>query len=513
MRRLLLASAVCLQMACPASSLSAPPERPVLAVFDIEVRGPQFTPETLSRLTDYLGSLMARRGYQVVPRSQLKERLLEVKRGSYRECFDESCQIEVGKELAAQKTLSAQVLKLGKKCKVALNLFDLKKSASEGAGTASGDCGEDEVVSSLEAAVKDLCGDGLAVAPGAVAGGPGAPDLSEYERLAAQAQAEEGKRLEAQKKARAEMERYLASLEKAWGSVRKVAGAKGMSRKARAGVVRKYLQDFPRDNPHEGEARAWVAVLDQDREPLSPEAGSRESMVKVPAGTMMMGCSRGDGSCRNDEKPAHEVQVSAFWMDRTEVTVAAYRNCVKAGACEPPHFDDGKCLVPYIAPMKQMKKPLPDSFRGHDHPVVCVDWSQASAYCRWAGKRLPTEAEWERAARGGTAGPYYGRIDRIAWMHHYATSPVGKKEANALGLFDMLGNVWEWCEDWYGEDYYQDSPARDPRGPATGTQRVLRGGGWDSGRYVRVSSRLGSHPGYTIDSYGFRCASSPAAGE
>jgi len=131
-------------------------DRPIVAVFDLEVKGARLNKGRIDRLTDYLGSLMARRGFQIVPRSQLRERLTEAKKGSYKECYDESCQIEIGKELAAQKSLANQVLKIGSQCKVTVNLYDLKKAASDEAGAGSGKCDEDGVVLSLEQAVDDL---------------------------------------------------------------------------------------------------------------------------------------------------------------------------------------------------------------------------------------------------------------------------------------------------------------------------------------------------------------------
>lgn len=174
-------------------------DRPIVAVFDVEVRGPKMSKEVLDRLTDYLGSLMAERGYQVVPRSQLRDRLRQEKKGSYQQCYDQSCQIEIGKEMAAQKSLATQVLKIGSKCKVTVTLFDLQRAASQGAGTASGSCGEDGVVDSLEKAVATLLGGGsqaVPVKPAPVAvdsPGPKSPDLSEHERLATVAAAERTK--------------------------------------------------------------------------------------------------------------------------------------------------------------------------------------------------------------------------------------------------------------------------------------------------------------------------------
>jgi len=399
-------------------------DRPIVAVFDLEVKGTKLDKGTVDRLTDYLGSLMARKGFKVVPRSQLKERLTEAKKGSYKECYDESCQIEIGKELAAQKSLASQVLKLGKQCKVTVNLFDLKTAASDGAGAGSGDCDEDGVVKSLEEAIEDL-------------------------------------------------------LKSSSGSARPSPGPTG-------------------------------------QEPPTSGSSSVE-MVRIPAGEFLMGCSPGDGECQSDERPPHKVWVSEFWMDKTEVTVAEYKKCVDIGYCQE-HFDDEACFVYHEGNWIQGR--VQEPFRGEDQPAVCVDWSQAKSYCEWVGKRLPTEAEWEKAARGGAPGARYGDLDAIAWYDQNsggATHPVGKKQPNGYGLYDMLGNAWEWCSDWYGGSYYNDSPGRDPHGPNLGLKRVQRGGSWCPGSpkfpgswMWRASHRASYYQGSELTSIGFRCASSTA---
>jgi len=209
--------------------------------------------------------------------------------------------------------------------------------------------------------------------------------------------------------------------------------------------------------------------------------------VYVPAGKFTMGCSTGDAECADDERTPHEVEITrGFWIGQTEVTQAAFEKVMKTN---------------------------PSRFKGADRPVESVTWDDARAYCEAAAMRLPTEAEWEYAARAGSKEARYGALDQIAWYGGNSkdqTQPVAAKYPNAWGLYDMLGNVWEWTADWYDAKYYDHQPKSsiDPRGPSspTGT-KVLRGGSWvDYPRFVRVSFRAGYEPSDRYSVVGFRCA-------
>ncbi|MBI3800775.1 MAG: SUMF1/EgtB/PvdO family nonheme iron enzyme [Deltaproteobacteria bacterium] len=213
-----------------------------------------------------------------------------------------------------------------------------------------------------------------------------------------------------------------------------------------------------------------------------------------------MGCNEEvDQVCESDEKPGRKVSLDAYSIGKYEVTVAEYRRCVEAG---------GKgCTSPGSGEICNWGK------EGHeDHPINCVDWNQAQGYCQWAGKRLPTEAEWEKAARGtdGRVYPWGNQWEaKRANVDGSGTAAVGSYSAGVspYGSYDMAGNVLEWVQDWYAEDYYRRGPVKNPKGPANGEYKVVRGGSWFPGpRGVRVSYRSGGDSGGRVGSLGFRCA-------
>jgi iron(II)-dependent oxidoreductase len=219
-------------------------------------------------------------------------------------------------------------------------------------------------------------------------------------------------------------------------------------------------------------------------------------VVQVPAGDFPMGCDADvDGDCGDDEKPKHVVTLSAFEIDKTEVTQAQYSACVAASACDAPSCD-WNC--------------------DHaDFPASCVTWAQANAYCTFAGRRLPTEAEWEKAARGeqglkypwGDAEPDCTRSNKAGCGDE--AMPVGSLPdgASPYGALDMAGNMVELVADWYDAAYYAGSPPADPPGPPKGTRYSGRGGGFKSpADYLRASKRDWYDPTDAGASLGFRCA-------
>lgn len=228
-------------------------------------------------------------------------------------------------------------------------------------------------------------------------------------------------------------------------------------------------------------------------------------MVLIPSGCFNMGDAFGEGD--SDELPVHNVCITSdFYMDVHEVTNVEYAACVSGGGCTAPNDSSSLSRGSYYG------NPTYDNF-----PVIYVDWNQATAYCAWAGKRMPTEAEWEYATRGGLSGKRYPWGDTISgtdanyggsgdpWDND--TSEVEYYAANGYGLYDMAGNVWEWTNDWYLSTYYSSSPTNDPPGPASGTDRVLRGGSFaDNTSLLRVAGRAPYTPTNPWLNVGFRCA-------
>jgi formylglycine-generating enzyme len=227
-----------------------------------------------------------------------------------------------------------------------------------------------------------------------------------------------------------------------------------------------------------------------------------EEMVTIPEGAFWMGCNQAvDVDCEADESPYHQVTLDEYSIDLTEVTFGEYDECVQEGTCSSPQTDNGTCLV--WTGSKWQPGNLAESFKGPNRPVVCVDWLQASTYCQWNGKRLCSEAEWEKAARGddGRKFPWGNQAASCAYAvmddgakgcGTNATWDVcSKPQGNSpYGLCDMSGNVWDWVADKYAADYYSTSPDTNPQGPVSGTKHIIRGGSFGNAAInVRVSVR------------------------
>lgn len=218
-------------------------------------------------------------------------------------------------------------------------------------------------------------------------------------------------------------------------------------------------------------------------------------MIFVPSGNFLMGSEISD----RNQRPQHKVFLDAFWIDQTEVTNAQYHACVKEGACGSPHELD------YFTDSKY-----------NNQPVIYISCDEAQTFCNWAEKRLPTEAEWEKAARGddGRTYPWGNQKPNSSLVNYFdnrkGSSDVGSylSGASPYGVLDMAGNVWEWTADWYSPEYYKISPVKNPTGPEAGDKRIVRGGSWFSLTeiVVRTYFRKASLPENQNYTTGFRCA-------
>ena len=235
-------------------------------------------------------------------------------------------------------------------------------------------------------------------------------------------------------------------------------------------------------------------------------------MAKVPAGDYKIGSEKGRGE--PNEQPRHPVLLDAFYLDQREVTIAEYQEFVKATQGNHPEWakPGGKFNLEtggekYYRRLGGLIKSCPSC------PVFGVFWEDAAAYCRWKNRRLPTEAEWEAAASAGSPNKYsFGDSEADAgdfsWNEKNSGGvphKTGGKGPNALGFYDMHGNVWEWVQDFYGKTYYAESPRKDPKGPETGRERVIRGGSWASAPDEMAVTNRASYA-KANDDVGFRCA-------
>ena len=264
------------------------------------------------------------------------------------------------------------------------------------------------------------------------------------------------------------------------------------------GLLMEYLSDFL------NEFTLYLPiVIGGGAAPSPTPEPTPDEMVYVPASDFQMGCENDPSVCYEPQFPLHTVYLDAYYIDKHEVTHDQYKECVTAGECDPPKTWSNE----------------------GDYPVIYVSWHNAQDYCTWNGKRLPTEAEWEKAARGDSDTRFYpwgSGIDctyanylyRDGWdFKEYCTgftTPVGSypKGASPYGALDMAGNVWEWVADWFQEDYYSTYPAdgwpSNPTGPENGTLKVLRGGGWATTRGVlSVRSRGNLDPAYRSNAHGY----------
>jgi formylglycine-generating enzyme required for sulfatase activity len=266
----------------------------------------------------------------------------------------------------------------------------------------------------------------------------------------------------------------------------------------------------------------------------APATTARDEMVRVQGGTFKMGTENGHAY----EAPVHDVALKSFHLDRHEVTVRQFRAFIEATGYKTDAekygwsgvFDPKQKSWTRVDGATWAHPEGPQSTPKDDEPVCQVSWTDAAAYAKWAGKRLPTEAEFEYAQRAGLVGKTYswgdelrpnGKIMANYWQGRFpdkdlaedgfpGRAPVMTFPPNGYGLYDMTGNVWEWCSDWYADDYYAKAPKENPTGPATGEERAMRGGSWLCAENYctnyRVAGRSHSTPDTGLNNLGFRCA-------
>jgi sulfatase modifying factor 1 len=268
-----------------------------------------------------------------------------------------------------------------------------------------------------------------------------------------------------------------------------------------------------------------------------PTQAERDGMVLIKGGAFLMGTD----DAMPYEAPAHETVVNAFWIDEHEVTVAEFASFVKATGYRTDAEQFGWSGVfnlktgewERVDGANWQHPDGPETVAAPNEPVCQVSWSDAAAYALWAGKRLPTEAEWEYAARGGLVGKRYawgddlrplGQVVANWWQGQFpehntgedgfiGRAPVRSFQPNGYGVYDVAGNVWEWCADWYADDYYQGARRDNPAGPTAGTERVIRGGSWMCAENFctnyRVAARSHATPDTGLNNLGFRCVRDP----
>ena len=256
---------------------------------------------------------------------------------------------------------------------------------------------------------------------------------------------------------------------------------------------------------------------------VCPLKVGKSKMLLVPPGKFVMGMSPGDTETQDNEKPAHEVTITkAFYLGRTEVTQEQW---MKVMGKNPSGFQEGSpdvLIAKYInegltkqEAQERAVEEMPNGWAQEKNPVETISWDDCQKFCAKTRMKLPTEAQWEYACRAGVRKPRYGELGQIAWYYgnfpNSNTHPVAQKAPNALGFYDMIGNVWEWTNDWYEGDYYKSCAdgVVDPTGPAQSElgARVLRGGGWVfNAASCRASYRHHVAPGLQLNRIGCRFA-------
>jgi len=513
---------VCLTLL--AQNSQAADTRPIVAVFDVDGIRAKLSKAFLGDLADYLSTKLTESGrYTVIPRDQLRLRLTAEKSKTYQECFDQSCQIELGKDLAAEKTLSTKVMKMGRRCTVTLTLYDLKRSTTEVAASKHGPCGENGVLETVDGALAKLFGEDVSLpAEGGGAKVAAGTDDKQYKRDLAKAWRKLAKdvkrgtsesklekyqafladyptdnphadkvqknidaleaKLERQEAARVKAEENKAALAAKRKGAQALKAAYGVAKatKGRASkqlvIWEKFIAEYPDQNPYLKTAKRKISALkvqaNKEIPPGAPGKAGIEWMKSAPTG---------------------------LEFTRTEITQSQYRACMKAGKCTKPDTKQtqyGNCDW--------------DPAKHERHPVACVDWHQATAFCAWAGGRLPSWPEWyNEASNGGKRKFAWGdekpsckRVVMANDRHRRKGTGCGrkstwpvcskKKGTSVSGLCDMSGNVSEWTSSLAYK---------------TGDKRSMCGGSYGGymDKHLATASVSGVNPKTRFFGVGIRC--------
>jgi formylglycine-generating enzyme required for sulfatase activity len=567
-----LVTLVCLTLA-----LAAQEKKQKIAVMEFGDKTGKLKGDFLENAAEYLRSeLAATNRYILISKErQLKEVVKLEKKESYKECYDKSCQLPLGQALSADTLVTGTITYFAGSFVIALEMIDLAKEATVKAAKAEFDGTEQ----GMKTAVKDLVSQ--LVFNKKLAAKKAAPDKKEAAGTITAAQStalyDKARDNEAADVERAkELYRdiidtstpadrnYLKALERLGNlqdkSMYEKACEDGVgwpcgsiaydheSARNTSAAFKYFLKGCDQECGwccHGAAMKIFKREAGLELRDAVPEMFAKGcelkdeysckmvnilgDMVTIPEGWFTMGCPAEDKTCADDEKPAHKVWVSTFQMDAREVTNEEFNTCVTYGGCQQAHYDDNTCWL-QDAQGKWVKGYAPQSFHVDSKPVVCVSREQAISYCSWVGKRLPTEAEWEKAARAGAETPYHWGADlksactfangadrdyhaRYTWDTYFngdcsdgamETAPAGSYQPNSFGLYDMAGNVAELVTDWYDPKYYAASPQKDPAGPPQGKLWVNRGGSWQVyGQGLRSSER--GQIDWQAYQTGFRC--------
>jgi formylglycine-generating enzyme required for sulfatase activity len=448
-------------------------------------------------------------GVVALPEATTKDAIAEERATTNSRCrsgvLDQKCQLALGSALAASHWLEVLVTKPGKSCEVSLEYLSIQRESSDGGDNVPAACDRDAVAGAVRQGLETIARKQrwpVPERPVARHRKVSSPEAEEPNDALSKALRE----AEASRdKAVLESERLRAAEER-WPAISQLAQDRATPLAARSSALRAYVETYAGLRPARDAERLLASLEEQQALATKKEAEarmaeeskrateesrrlSRVEMVVVPSGEFIYGCNPElDAECDEDEKPRRRVTLPTFRIDRSEVTVAAYKACV----------DAGRCSVPKAGRFCNW-----DTLRTN-HPVNCVDFHQARLYCAWREKRLPTELEWEKAARGtdgrkypwGNEGLSSGRFANIEGLDDRwaQTAPVGTFPAgwSPWGAEDMIGNVWEWCDADYSTD-----------------KKVMRGGSWRTERSnARASSRERDDANARLETLGFRCAAS-----